>query len=742
MGMMESLTVRIGADLSGYRSGISEVATQTRGLATKLGAQFTQLRANAAMAGTAIAATLGMVTKKSVEAFSTYEENLAKISTLVDDPTVSIKDLGEAQRAMAKEFGADIGKQMEATYTALSSGVIDATNSVDFMRVASKLAIAGNTDVSTSVDALTAVISAYGKENLDASKASDVLFQIAKRGRGDMEGFAPVFGRTAAAAASANISIEEMGAALATLSQTAPSESEAATQFEGLVKAIVAMPDESKKAAAAIGLDLSAVALSTKGLTGVMTDLGAKLGAEVTNRFIELAKQTSDVSFFQDEFRTKTGLSVEVVAQLFPRIEALRGALGLMANGAKANTENLQAMNEAAGSTDKAFKKVNESAAQDFKRTKAEIHDLTISIGEALAPAVQSLLAQVRPLLEKLAEWIRNNPEQVKGIAEWVVKIAAAGAAIGGIALALLPFIAAIKTLIGIVQIARTVFLLFNVVLLANPIVLIILAIIALVAAIVYLVTHTEILTKAWEFVKEKAKAIWDGIVDFFKGVWERIVGFFNTGLSGVKLIWETVWGGIKDFFSGLWNGIKTAVEDVWLFIKLAFQQGLNFVKDLWDSVWGAISSAFDTVTKAIVKVANWLWDKVKGIFESIGKFFTGVVNFFGGTFTAVKEFLGFSEGGWVPGIGSRDSVPVVATPGEYVVTREAADQYGPLLEMMNAMGGGGGGGTTVHQTFGPLSLSLPGIRDLNAEGARQFSSRLGRLGNKGHRRTDTRGLR
>ena len=53
--------------------------------------------------------------------------------------------------------------------------------------------------------------------------------------------------------------------------------------------------------------------------------------------------------------------------------------------------------------------------------------------------------------------------------------------------------------------------------------------------------------------------------------------------------------------------------------------------------------------------------------------------------------------GGWVPGIGNSDNVPLLATPGEFVMRKAAAARSGPTLQAMNSgsikdIGGSGGG--------------------------------------------------
>ena len=58
--------------------------------------------------------------------------------------------------------------------------------------------------------------------------------------------------------------------------------------------------------------------------------------------------------------------------------------------------------------------------------------------------------------------------------------------------------------------------------------------------------------------------------------------------------------------------------------------------------------------------------------------------------------------GGWVnEGPKGVDTVPLWASPGEFVVNAEAARRFAPTLQSINSGGGlGGGTGTTVHQTI------------------------------------------
>ena len=64
----------------------------------------------------------------------------------------------------------------------------------------------------------------------------------------------------------------------------------------------------------------------------------------------------------------------------------------------------------------------------------------------------------------------------------------------------------------------------------------------------------------------------------------------------------------------------------------------------------------------------------------------------------------GFSGGGWVPGTGSRDTVPAMLTPGEFVIKKSSATKLGQsTLADMNARGYASGGKvSSFRNAYGP----------------------------------------
>ena len=62
-----------------------------------------------------------------------------------------------------------------------------------FLKTAQKGAVGGVSDLETAVDGLSSVVNAFGKESIDAGRASDIMFTAVKQGKTT---FAEISGNT------------------------------------------------------------------------------------------------------------------------------------------------------------------------------------------------------------------------------------------------------------------------------------------------------------------------------------------------------------------------------------------------------------------------------------------------------------------------------------------------------------------------------------------------------------------
>ena len=207
-----------------------------------------------------------------------WEHQFALIKTLNSEIG---DDLEQKLLKLAASVPQTAGDVAQSAYSAISAG-IDPAEVVGFLEAASKAAVAGNATMAESTTALTKTLAGYKQAGLEAERAMDVLFATVKRGDTSFTDLASSVGMVAGAAGSAGVSAEEMGAAIATLSKSAPNTSIAVTQLNALIKALQADTGVAANNIRKMGLETGAANLKAKGLAQVLKEIKARVGDDVT----------------------------------------------------------------------------------------------------------------------------------------------------------------------------------------------------------------------------------------------------------------------------------------------------------------------------------------------------------------------------------------------------------------------------------------------------------------------------
>lgn len=256
-----------------------------------------------------------------------------------------------------------------ALYFAYSSGVRGTEKElVKFTGEVGKLSQAIVADQIPTMDAVTSIMNAYGKTANDVTEISDMFFQVVKQGKTTGSSFANTIGSVAGVAANAGVSLNELGAAAATLTTTMPTE-RAITSLSALITAFIKPTDEATKVAQKYGIELNAAALKSKGLSGVMAELNSKVGT-----------------------------NTEAIAQIVPSIEGMRAAVALAGGQYKMFADNMEIFEDKAGSSAEAFA----AQAQNLDKQIASLPDtfnkISIQVGES-AKNILTLNGTLTPLL-------------------------------------------------------------------------------------------------------------------------------------------------------------------------------------------------------------------------------------------------------------------------------------------------------------------------------------------------------
>ncbi len=369
-----TIAVLLTADSSSLRAQLLAAAREVDAFdkgVTKAGASISatsQLMAAAAAVGFA-AFALGL--GASVKAAAEFEAAMRNVN--------SISGLSEAAFKAQGQAVIDLSRQLPQSATTLAKGLYEIASSgfqgaegLQVLEQAAIAASAGLTTTQNSAKAITAVLNAYGLAASDAAGVSDVLFQTVNLGVVNFEELTGVIGDTVGAAAAAGVSIEEVGAAVATMTLSGISAAEAGTSLNRVLVELIKPGEELQAVLRTLGYESGLSAVQALGLRGTMELL-----------------------------RTATGGSADAVVALFKEVRGARGAFALMANEGQKYaevTEGITHASDGAGASQKALNEQMKSLSMEWKVWTNGLTAAAIAGGNLMLPMLSDLLSGTREL--------------------------------------------------------------------------------------------------------------------------------------------------------------------------------------------------------------------------------------------------------------------------------------------------------------------------------------------------------
>lgn len=272
-----------------------------------------------------------------------FGKQLAFVSTMLDTRTLPL--MGRFSLALtdfAARFGEGTQTLSKGLFDILSAS-IDARDAVDFLRVSVESAKGGFTDTAITTDALTTIVNAYGLAASDAGRISDELFAVVKRGKTTFGELASQIGQVASIAATLDVPLEEVGAAIATMTRSGLSTADAVTSLRSILVQILRPTDEFEEASRRLGVEIDAAKLRAVGLTGVLQEI-AQLGP------------------------TAAG-------ELFRRVEAIRGLAILLPN-LEGFIKDVQFVADSAGQRQEALAKALDTTATKWSQVWEQLKNV------------------------------------------------------------------------------------------------------------------------------------------------------------------------------------------------------------------------------------------------------------------------------------------------------------------------------------------------------------------------------
>lgn len=341
------------------------------------------------------------------EAASRFGETTAKVMTIADKSVISSGQMARSLMDLSAETGQSVNDLGEATYQAISASV-DTADAVDFVRQSTKLSIGGFTNQAAAVDTLTTVINAYGKSASDAGHISDVLIQTQNKGKTTVDQLGQSLGQVIPSAASANVSFENLSAAMAITTKNGLDTALSSTALRSMMTELSnASSNVSKVLVNETGKSFAQLMASGMSLGDVMSIL------------------TSSVNGNMDSFKG-----------LWGNVRAGNAAFILAKEGGDGFNQMLSTMQNSTGMANEAFMTMTNTAEYADQRFKNSIDNFKIAVGAQLEASLEELRSKGADAFEWATDFVSKYPAVVSAVAGVTTAVGTMAAGITALAAA------------------------------------------------------------------------------------------------------------------------------------------------------------------------------------------------------------------------------------------------------------------------------------------------------------------
>ncbi|MPL54907.1 hypothetical protein SDC9_00373 [bioreactor metagenome] len=452
----------------------------------------------------AATAAIGFASKASMS----FDEGMAKINTTAQLTNPQLEQLRDNIIDIGVEQGAKNLYALPEAYEKIISQTGDVIQSQDILKSSIKGSKAGFTEQSVVADALAQSLSLIGKENANAQEVLDTFFAAKRVGAGEFKDFANYMPNLIASGKALGITYKDVAGQFAYMTGKGFAAEKSATLLENAYTALGKSDIQ-------------------KGLKNAGVNIFDEKGAmrSFDKIFPELQKKLAGMS------DNKKSNFLEIIG--LRDAQAKSAFMALSSDSAKLK-ESLNATNNSAGETEKAFEKAqNPMMKIQALWTKMQYVGLKFGdvVGFVISPALDGLnfivdksIAGTKWFIDKLKEG---------SLVIWAITAVIGSLAAGYAALAIWQGIVA-----GSTAIWTGAQWLLNAALTANPIGLIIAGIVLLIALIGYVVYKTDGWGKAWKHTVNGAKLLWQTYVSYVKAQWDTLVNGLMIGINKVQVGW------------------------------------------------------------------------------------------------------------------------------------------------------------------------------------------------------------
>lgn len=387
MGMEKELE-NVNKELKEHKfNAFTEGCTKAGTAIENVGKKISVMSAATVAAGTASA-------KMAVD----FEDDMAKVSTIMDTNVMSVNDMQDAIIDLSNKTGIAVGDVADDVYNAISAGQ-KTGDAVAFVENSTKLATAGFAESGDTLNILTTILNAYGLKAEEVTNVSDMLIQTQNLGKTTVAELSSAMGKVIPTANANHVALDQLCSGYAIMTANGVATAESTTYMNSM--------------------------LNELGKTGSTTDV--ILREKTGKSFSELMKGGASLADVLKIVQDAAKEDNKSMNDMFSSSEAAKAGVILLGDGTKKFNTTLKQMQKSTGSTDKAFSKM-----------KTTSHSAKIAVNEMKNSALKlgtTMLNSASPAIEKGTKKIHELTNKFNSLNEkqqqTVIKVGLVTAAIG-----------------------------------------------------------------------------------------------------------------------------------------------------------------------------------------------------------------------------------------------------------------------------------------------------------------------
>lgn len=562
----------------------------------------------------------------AVKAAGDYQFQMNRLVHAAGETQANISGVSKAILGIMADTGTSMHDATAGAYMVESAGYHGAAG-MEVLRNAAKGAKIENADLGEVTNAVSSAMVDYHYKASQSAEVVNILISAVAHGKTTMGEMATAFVNVGAAGASAHVPMEDLAAAIATMTQHGTAASVAGTYLRQVIGQLEAPSAIARKTMAGLGLDANKLGLTLSSGSGGLAKAIGMVDDAITSHlkpsglvaiatFKKSAGTTSDYQKMLANLPPSMTTTFGALADMTGGVKSLQGFLQLGGENLKTYKENTKAVGEAARGTKgevDGWAETQKTFAVQWAKFKAGLEVVKIQIGTGLLPAVTSLVGE----LGSMVTFVRSNWAVIGPLAG---VIAGLTLSIWAVNLATKAWAATTRAWAAICAVARFATGLWTasvwalgLAMDANPIGLIIIGIIALIAVIVLIATKTRFFQTVWKYtwsaIKTAFHATVGAIVTAWQHTWSVVQSTFARVISFIKSHWVAIvgiiagpiglavamiikhWNTIKSATTSVMNAIKGAFSKTWAAFKSGIATAISTVRAMPGKVLGAIGS-------------------------------------------------------------------------------------------------------------------------------------------------------